>query len=120
MQTKDLLERELINGKPYGGKLFGKAAFFGHEFSIGSVDYEMIKERLYLGLPPKNLELRHDTLIFRPPCTFANITQNGSLGLRYMLWGRAFEVRQLEKKGIRRYKRKMINGKRKFVRIDIR
>ena len=112
LNKSKLLEYQLIDGKPYGGILFGESIIINEEYSwIGGM-LEKYQSNL-MDLLPKHLEIRHPSFIYRPPLSCILAT----LALKYMAWGRAFEVLRLIKKGYKAYKKAYINGRRKKIKI---
>lgn len=118
-------DRETVDGKPHFGEFFGICAlvsgdaFFGNEED--NLIVSIVKQKLEssaFGKLPEHFEKRHVTFIVRPPCYSDPFHQNGSVAIKLMIWGRAFHVKKLLKKGVKRYKKKRINGRRK-TRVDI-
>lgn len=115
---------EIINGKPHLGLFFGSFVVIHGDAWAGNPEHNPIfstaKERLSVNLKciPSDLESRYIQLISRPPLACDPLSMHGTLGLKYMIWGRAFKVMRLVKKGVKRYKKVYICGKRKRVRID--
>lgn len=66
----------------------------------------------------KGLEVRHESIIYRQPykCD-SSLVVNGTLGRKFLIWGRAFRVMRLLKKGVKRYKKVYRGGRRKLVRV---
>lgn len=115
---------EIINGKPYFGRWYGICrcapddAFIGNmtENSIHLWHVEKLKE-VRKRMCGNDFEIRNETIVSRPPY-YSILQRLGQIGLKFILWGRAFKVARLEKKGVKRYKKKRINGRFKYVRID--
>jgi hypothetical protein len=119
-------EREVRDGKPYFGKFFG--SFIAVNFSTFDVIIEQCKEKLFLDkehfIIINDLESRHEEYIFRTPwrnqnsfCDFYPLNQNGTIGFKFLAWGRAFKVMRTLRKGVPRYKKGIFGGKRKRKRI---
>lgn len=119
MKLNRLDEWELVDGKPHGGIFFGRCTVLYHEVSEPWYEDPIIVEAIKcLKYPiPKDLEMRHDSIIYRPPY-FANpLNQAGTLAFKCMFWGRAWKVYKLAKKGTKKYKKVIVNGRRKKVRV---
>ena len=117
-----LVDYEIIEGKPYGG------LFFSRYFTINPLQgkeiekdpiYQIHIEKLRLSYYnyENTLQIRKEQVIYGPPY-FANpMLQNAIIGIKYMVWGRAFKVMKLTKKNKKAYKKVYVSGKRKRVRI---
>ena len=110
----ELVEREVVNGKPYGGARAGRCCV------INKVEPEDEDVRLALdnlkSLDP-GLEWRQITETVRPPWPGGLFVQCTAVGVKGIVWGRAFKVKRLFKKGARRSTKKVwICGKRKRKR----
>lgn len=114
-------EYEIINGKPYFGQWFGRYTSIPHDALVGDLDKNPIlqeyKEKMEKINTPFGLEVRHRQSIVRPPSGF-QMCSYGTLAIKYMLWGRAFKMHKLCKKGVKRYKKVRMNGRLKRRRID--
>jgi len=125
--NKSYKEYEIINGKPHFGEFFGICvmiqtdAFFGNEEENPILYIAKQKlESLAFDKLPDYFEKRHVTFIVRSPYYSTPLHQNGSVCIKFMLWGRAFHIKKLLKKAVTRYKKKRVNGRRKTVRIDVK
>ncbi len=118
---------QIINGKPHLGVFFGQYlylsedAFYGDEnMNPIQIKAKSVLKNYSLRFLKKNLQLRHEQYILRltDSALFNPLSQYGSLAYKYMIWGRAFQVMSLTKKGVKRFEKKLISGKRKYVRVD--
>jgi hypothetical protein len=118
---------EIINGKPHLGIFYGSVIIINETNLNGKFEenpvFKMAKDKLnahLMHIPASNpdLQTRHPQFIVRPPMGNGLLSLNGSIGLKFMIWGRAFKVMKLVKKGVKRYAKKWRGGKRKFVRVD--
>lgn len=125
--NRENCDYEIIQGKPHLGLYFGSAITVNSlNFPFDNEEdpqYAAVKARIIMGLNEMSysnpdLQVRHAQWIIRPPIYSGPLCQNGTIGLKWMMWGRAFKVMKFTKKGIKRYKKKLINGRRKWVRID--
>ncbi len=116
----------IINGKPYFGIWFGKALIVNDLNAwVGNPDENPILQqyidslkRWQIGNFCNELEIRKECVVFRPPYISNSLNLNGTIAIKFIIWGRAFKVMKLLKKGIKRYAKKMVNGKRKYVKIN--
>lgn len=115
-------ERELIDGKPHFGEWFGKSVIYLNHIPQSVQEDPTIlacKDTLESSIPKTELEVRNKNFIIRFPSYFDHpLLINGTVSIKYMLWGRAYKLMSLLKKGVRRYKKVYRNGKRKKVRTD--
>ena len=118
---------EIINGKPHLGAFFGSSAIVNGDFFVDELEGDSlvseVKEKLYKNMSyikskEDTFETRYVQWIIRPPIKYSTLRINGTIAVKFMIWGRAFKVKKLLKKGIKRYRKKWINGKRKISRID--
>jgi len=114
--------RKIIEGKPYFGLFFGQhvivnGELWGYEEMIVGV-VNSLRQSMDAKVP-YGCETRHEELIMKPPNMGDPLNYNGSIGAKYMIWGRAYKIMNLLKKGKKRYAKKMVNGRRKRVRIDL-
>ena len=108
---------KLINGIPHFGIWFGKSCFY-HE-SLNASDILELQFKLENSIHFPDLEIRNKQIIHNPPGFSCNpLNQNCTVGIKFIAWGRAFKVMRYLKKGVLRYSKKIIGGKRKFKRID--
>ena len=122
MHKTNLEEYEIINGKPHGGILFGRSVIINNEDIPEELDlkdpvmswaYESLKDlRIENGL-----ELRHETIVYRKPYLYGGLYLNASLAYKFMVWGRAFKVQKMIKKGTKRTKKVRRGGKMKRVKL---
>lgn len=113
---------EIINGKPYLG------VYFFHHFNLdGNLyfsdqsKYEKYKNYLIneltewsKRLTPKDCEIRYLEIIDKPPLPIHEVYHFGIIAIKFMIWGRAFKVRRLSKKGAVHYKKRRVNGRLKL------
>lgn len=115
-------EYEIINGKPHFGQWFGRYISIPNDAFVGDPDKNILlkecKEKIEQVIIPIDLEVRHKQFIVRPPSAFCMGFPYGTLAIKFMLWGRAFKVQKLCKKGVKRYKKVHVNGRLKRRRID--
>ena len=115
-------EPQTINGKPHFGYFFGTWIYLSYELFTDPRAINFAKDRLYAWQRETfpDLEYRHSQFIERFPqgSIHAPLSIHGTLGIKFMAWGRAFKIMRLLKKGIKRYKKKLVNGRRKWVRLD--
>ena len=117
------VDPELINGKPYFGFRFSSYCTIIGYLGPKEEDpvYCMAKEKVetYIkNLDNFNLGVRHIEMFEQLPYYTDPLAYIGYMGVSYVLWGRAFKVMRLQKKGIRRYQKKRIGGRLRRVRID--
>ncbi len=121
MNILGLGEREVVSGKPHFGIWFGQyvivhGELWGNEdVSVGIV--EKLRHSM-VSKTPEGCETRHEQVIMKPPNLDDPLNYNGSIGAKYMIWGRAYKIMRLLKKGTKRYAKKTVCGRRKRVRID--
>lgn len=118
---------EIIDGKPHLGLWFGKYIYLNHEAAwIEDLELnpmqEMAKTCLYNFMnefTPRDTQNRHVQIIKKPPLSSINpFYIIGTVGIKFMVWGRAFKVMKLNKKCVKRYTRRRISGRVRRVRID--
>lgn len=118
---------QLIEGKPYFGVWMGTSMLL-HDSVLDQkerfidmlhvISNESLKTVLTEGC------IINESIIYRPPMHAATmmgyspILQNATIAKKYVLWGRAYKVMRMFKKGVKRYKKFIVNGKRKRIRID--
>ena len=111
------VDAKIVDGKPYFG------LWFGYSIIINSppIDGESLAEdkdvqHALLLIKQKQqstgLEIRSNCIIYRPPYAVDSFIQNRSVSCKYVLWGRAFKVMRLLRKGGRMKKNVWMNGKR--------
>ena len=122
-------EYQIIDGKPHLGLWYGKCVIT----HFASLEEDRVKDPIIIRAKDiltesrmnqensnPDLMCRHVKWIIRPTDIGDPLSIRGTIGLKWMIWGRAYKVMRLLKKGGRRYKKKLINGHRKYVRIDKR
>lgn len=119
---------EIINGKPHLGLFLGNAVIVNCDARCDDLGknpvYLQAKEALKsyicnIAMNTGAFELRHVQWIKPPPAFSDPLLQNTTIAVKYMIWGRAFKVMKLTKKGVKRYKKTTRNNKRKWIRIDL-
>jgi hypothetical protein len=118
-----MYEPQLIEGKPYFGEYFGNYILIQPD--IYEIQKEWVENQCKHSLLnwvkdtfDQALERRNETWIIRQP-DFTNILRPyASVGLKLLIWGRAFKIMKLMKKGVKRYKKVYQNGRRILKRID--
>lgn len=114
-----LEEFQLIEGKPHGGLWLGKCVIISGVECSRFTEMEIFDK---YGPPlidslPKHLEIRDHSLIFKPPHFFLN----GTLAVKYFVWGRAYKVlkllKNMKKKKQKIFKKAYQNGKRKKIKV---
>jgi hypothetical protein len=109
-------QREEREGKPFFGILFGRSVILGYEPSV--TDIEEISQKL-LGPCPEGLERRNTTVIYRPAYHAGGpLILSATLGCKFIMWGRAYKVMRLLRKGKKRHRKMYINGMRKKREIS--
>lgn len=119
MKYPNLDDYQIIDGKPHGSVWFGNALCLG--FSVTEPwqqdpQVEMAISHLRY-TPNDGLEVRGEQVIFRPPWGAGSLLQRATIAVKVKIFGRAFKVYKLVKKGRRKYKKIYINNKRKRVRV---
>ncbi len=115
-----LEQYEIIDGKPHGGGLFGRSMiiphtyFEGKELTLNDIGAEF-QGNLIANLPI-DLQIREPKFIYRPPRYYSCFTANATLGMKAILWGRAFKVYRYFQGHRKRSKKAWINGHRKRIR----
>lgn len=111
-------ERAIVDGKPHFGLYFGSAEFL-HRWS--PVIIAQVCDRLFFAHQPLDplLEKRYPEFIERPPHfpSGGALSLSGTVGYKYMLWGRAFRVMRLVAKGVPRFRRGIKGGRRRRWRV---
>ena len=116
-------ERETINGKPYFGVWVGTYIWINGNYFFSETEKNAILEssecilRSWLNENFKKVDFRHTKLILRPPLCDFSTGFMGSVGIKSMIWGRAFEVMRHFKKGKVRYKKTRAGGRIKWRKI---
>lgn len=118
MKHDKLKEYEIIDGKPYGGK------WFGHHIlciknDVHGYPHKKECEELLDGKfndKFKEFEVRHKEFVFKENY-FYPLASFDSVGLKALIWGRAYKIHRLSKTGCRRYKKTRVAGRMKWTRI---
>jgi hypothetical protein len=119
------IEREVINGKPHFGTWCGRFIYIpGNHFSGEDDTNPIYQEGLKIlrfsfseiKLKYPQFEQRHYQEIIKSPCSIKYLNAVGTIGYKFLAWGRAYEIMKLFKKGSRRYKKVFVNGRRKLKR----
>ena len=125
-------EYEIIDGKPHLGLWYGysipalididenQEPLKDNPSLVATKSY-ILESLTHQKNSNPDLTSRHVEWIFRPPNPyglFDPFAQLSTIGLKWMIWGRAYKVMRLTRKKIKRYRKKLINGHRKYVRID--
>ncbi len=111
-------ERKTIDGKPYFGVWAGKWIEFTPLFdtmkSLEQLNYA--KTILTCWAESLDGERRYEEYIYRPyDGGYDPMRQIETLGIKFLLWGRAYRVmRQLKKKAPRVRTKKRVNGRWKW------
>lgn len=115
-----LIEREVRDGKPYGGTFIGKCVVINSDIvDLDNPDgkelaryKELVKIRV-----PDGLELRHEGFIYRPAvaCVFSPLSLKASVAIKGLLWGRAFKVMRYFAKGKKMRKKRYVSGRRRKI-----
>jgi len=126
-------EYEIIDGKPHLGLWYGQWVASNIDLDENHKPLEdnpiltTAKSFLMESLANQEkinpgLKARHVEWIIRPPTDphhlYGPLALVSTVGLKWMIWGRAYKVMRLTSKKIKRYRKKLINGHRKYVRID--
>ena len=107
MKLNRLDDYQMVDGKPHGSMCFGRYVIIMMPISEPWDKDETIRElmpRLKFSCP-EGLEIRDETIIFRPPFCDWRLSQRSTLGIKCKIWGRAWRVHKLVKKGSRKYKK---------------
>lgn len=118
--TEQIVDRQIINGKPHFGIWIRRFVILDSSFiSEPYLECPLIKECIeklkYLN--EKYLEFRNISFIYRRPSSVDILNYKNTLGMKAVLWGRAFKVMKTLKKGSKKYKKVYRAGKRKRVRV---
>lgn len=119
MESK-LEEYEIIDGKPYGGLWMGrsltclKECDYGYPTKDDCIDLLEYHFKRMFG----ELEMRHKKIIFCE--AWAPLQTYDTVGLKVLVWGRAYKVQHLLAIGCRRYKKKRVAGRMKLRRCKPR
>lgn len=113
---------EIINGKPHLGVYFGsfyklsRILYYTDEVLLEKYKNNIINQLTDWSkrITPKDCEIRYLEIIDKPPLPNYEVYQYGTIAIKFMIWGRAFKVRRLSKKGAVHYKKRRVNGRLKF------
>jgi len=114
----------LIKGKPYLGTWLGFSCILHESSDLSNEDESLNTAKHLFQRRVKEFEKSHPSLESRNfklivrPCYSDLPPFRISVAAKWMAWGRAYVVKRIFKKGVRRYKKKLINGQRKYVRVD--
>lgn len=112
---------ELRNGKPYLGEWLGTYLVISNFSSeVLLIGKDMLERHLTALYIDNGFEIKEKQFIERKPQTGSFLEVKGSLAVKYCLFGRAFKIKRLLCKGIKRYKKVRVNGKYKQRRLDKR
>lgn len=114
--TINLLERETINGKPFGGSWIGSYILVNENIADGYREY--LKQKLNDTIPSE-FEIRYKQFIERSSNNSMFLNQNSSMAIKCMIWGRAYKVRRklYSPKTKKKLKKMWVNGCRKTKHI---
>jgi len=117
---RERIDYEIIDGKPYLGREFGQYMRISSRASWAHPDKDPIlvhsKKLLedWISRFAKNspeFEVRYYEIITRLP-SYADYFAGGTMGHKYVVWGRAFKVMRLGQGHTRRKKKMWFNGRR--------
>jgi len=114
----ELLEKEIVDGKPHGGVWIGTYIYINVDLLPDLEEcptYQTCVDRLKHWLP-KEFEHRHEQIIYRPAQhSFNPLSCRATVGIKAMVWGRAFKVHKFFSKTKKKYKKVYVSGRRKRV-----
>lgn len=119
----DQVDREVIDGKPYFGLWFGSYFHIHGDAFVGDINTNPIYQMAYCkcnSIPDRLLrgeEIRYKQIIVKPPMYAGAFNSFGTMGVKYVIWGRAFRVMKHIAKGVPRYKKLRRGGKLKWVKL---
>lgn len=117
------VDRQLIDGKPWFGLWFGTYIRMGMDGFVGDLEKNPMfqtAKHLLEQVPPKLLhgeEIRYSQIIAKPPHLSNPLITYGTIGIKYVFWGRAFRVMSLIAKRKPRWKKLRRGGKLKWVKL---
>lgn len=120
--------REIIEGKPHVGKLYGCTIVI-NSLEIPDINEKLLKEyeEILIKKIPDFLILKNHIIAYRPPYRGKYIGQNATFSIKGILYGRAFEVmRFLDHSRSKNFGKKhamkkvYLCGRRKKVKYEIR
>lgn len=116
---------QLIDGKPYFGVWMGHSIiFYEYVFDMKDKFIDMLHHnsvQVLQNVLPEGC-LINESIIYGSPMHastmmgYSPIMQHATVAKKYLLWGRAYKVMRVLKKGVKRYKKCIVNGKRKRIR----
>jgi hypothetical protein len=115
------LQYELVNDKPHFGIYVG-TSIISDRYVLINLD-EMKKEEekfssIFKHYESKGFQIRDKQWISNNTgLTNDPLIQKVTVGCKFIVWGRAFKVMRLFKSGKTRYKKKIIAGRRKKIRV---
>jgi|KBSMisStaDraftv2_1062788.scaffolds.fasta_scaffold235764_4 hypothetical protein len=124
MIKHEKVDREIIDGKPYFGLQFGNYIFLNEmafEGDLETNDWFQLAKRTIEKLPKKALdagEIRYKEIIVRRPYYSTPLMARGTIGIKYVVWGRAFRVMKILAKNKPYYKKLRRGGRLKWVKLN--
>ncbi len=119
------VDPQLIDGKPYFGLWFGSYFYINGDAFVGDPEQNPIYQMAYgqcNSLPNRLLrgeEIRYKQIIVKPPVSYNPLMSGyGTMGVKYVIWGRAFRIMARIAKGKPRYKKLRRGGKLKWVKYE--
>lgn len=116
---------EIIDGKPHFGIWFGEYIRMRVEQTFDEYFMQYAKDVLNNhrnNITPHDLKNRHEEFILKQPSSHYGmnnpLNNYATLAIKFMIWGRAFKVMKLNKKNAKRYAKRRISGRQRWVRID--
>lgn len=112
------VELELINEKPHFGLWMGRSVILNRD--VDSVNLECPVVKMALGMLKEHpygndIQIRHEEVIFRPSYLCNDLKLNATLGVKFVIWGRAYRVMSLLSKKTKRTKKSYVCGRRRRV-----
>lgn len=115
-------EKQMIDGKPHFGVWIGNYIWINGDAFVGDPNknpmLDVAKQLLHNWLKNhyKEVEHRHTQIVERPPY-YSELSQRGTVGIKAMIWGRAYKVMRHFRKGKVRYKKTRAGGRIKWRKI---
>jgi len=111
------IDKRIIDQKPYFGQIFAHSIMMSNQFlgenpHVGFMEHPVISSFVEMSRNNpkyKGLERRDEQIVFRPSWGICNST----LGIKFILWGRAYKVMRLLARGKKKRAKIYLNGKRK-------
>lgn len=123
-QYQEIVDREIINGKPHFGLWFGNYLICPHyDAFVEPLDKNPIHEIYVDRLNAWRIDRFKDVLhlkiqiITKPPSLASFLNQYGTVAIKFIAWGRAYKVMKLIAKNKPRYKKLRRGGKLKWVKL---